>query len=129
MGVLVILIYLACTHFSFFRYNAFDERSREMFLAIRMDAKSRGLKVARIGGAWWYEPEINFYIARYKAHEIPPYDVVDANYPFQTAGRLRPGEYDYFIFTPKNEPDLEHQKTQIIFHSDQSTATIVAIYK
>jgi hypothetical protein len=129
IGVFIILVYLASTHFSYFRYNAFDERSREMFLAIRTDAESRGLKAARIGGTWYYEPEINFYISRYKVREIAPYDVVDANYPFQTVGRLRPGEYDYFIFTPKNAPDLDQQKTQIIFHSDRSTATIVAIYK
>lgn len=129
MGSGTIVIYALSIHFSYFGYNAYDERSREMFLVIENDAKSRGLKTARIGGTWWYEPEIKYYSIRYKAHLTAQYDVVDASFPFQTPGRLRPEEYDYFIFTPCNAPDLGDRKTQILFHSDKSTTTIISILK
>src|SRR5260370_827407 len=64
---LVLLDYASAIQARSFRYNAYDIISRDLYQAIEKDALSRGLTNARVGGTWWYEPEINFYRVRYKA--------------------------------------------------------------
>ena len=63
----------------YFRYNAYDAISRTAFQSILGDAQSRGLTSApgsvRIGGTWWYEPEMNFYRRRHKTDWLSVYDV------------------------------------------------------
>jgi hypothetical protein len=123
----VVVGYLASLHGSYFRHSAYDARSRELFLKISEDAQSRHLAAVRVGGTWWYEPVIKFYRQRYKADWMLPYDVKDPSYLFQTENSLTPGDYDYFVFTRANQPDLRGYNVRIIFRDDLLGLSIVAV--
>lgn len=110
-----------------FRYNAYDIISRDLYRAIEKDARSRGLQEARVGGTWWYEPEINFYRVRYGAKWMLPYDVKDPSSTWQTPGTPDASAYDYFVFTPANDSHLSGPRIRTIFHDDKTQATIIAI--
>ena len=110
-----------------FRYNAYDVISRDLYQAIEKDALSRGLTNARVGGTWWYEPEINFYRLRYKAKWMLPYEIKDRSYWWQTPGALEPAAYDYFVFVPQSDPHLTAPRVRTIFHDEKTQATILAI--
>lgn len=64
--ILVALLLLADYGLSlnpkYFRYNEYDLVSRSMFQTIDADAHSRGLNHVRIGGTWWYQPELDFLL-------------------------------------------------------------------
>ena len=111
----------------FFWYNAYDAISRDLYQAIEKDARSRGLKEARVAGTWWYEPEINFYRVRESAKWMLPYDVKDPSSTWQTPGTPDPSAYDYFVFTPANDPHLAGPRVRTLFHDNKTQATIIAI--
>jgi hypothetical protein len=100
--VAVLCDYVISLNTRYFRYNAYDSISRSLFQTIANDAKSRGLNPVRVGGTWWYEPEMNFYRRRYKADWMMPYEVKHPSYPYQAANLLTPKDYDYFLCTPDN---------------------------
>lgn len=126
--ILTVLIdYAASLNKSYFRYNAYDRISRELFLAVMRDAQPRHVADLRIGGTWWFEPEINFYRRRYKATILLPYDVKDPTYPFQATNSLIPRDYDYFVYTEKNRPDLTGRRVREVFRDPVTDLTAVAI--
>lgn len=113
----------------YFRYNAYDLISLDVYRAIANDAKSRNLAKARIGGTWWYEPEMNFFRRRYHADWLSPYEVVDISFGWQDPNAGAPSEYDYFLFTPANDPGLKGPRVRTIYHDDKTQLTILAITK
>jgi hypothetical protein len=123
----VIVDYAASLNKSYFRYNAYDRISRDLFFAITKDARPRRLADLRIGGTWWYEPEINFYRRRYNAIWLLPYDIKDPSVPFQARNSLTPPDYDYFVYTDKNKPDLTGRQVRVIFRDSATNLTAVAI--
>jgi hypothetical protein len=131
MGIAVALVVTADYALSIqtksFRYNAYDVISRDLYQAIEKDALSRGLTKVRVGGTWWYEPEINFYRLRYKAKWMLPYEIKDRSYWWQTPGALEPAAYDYFVFVPPSDPHLAGPRVRTIFHDEKTQATIIAI--
>jgi hypothetical protein len=127
-GILVMDYALALQTTSF-RYNAYDVISRDLYQTIADDARTRGLATARVGGTWWYEPEINFYRRRYKATWMMEYDVKDKSYWWQTPNSLAPGDYDYFVFTRAGDPGLAGPQVKTIYHDATRGVTIVRIEK
>jgi hypothetical protein len=122
----VIADYAASLNTKYFRYNQYDVISRELFQSISSDALSRGLTNVRIGGTWWYQPEIDFYRERYHAKSIMPYDVVDRSSWWNTPNALSPAEYDYFVFTPANDPGLVGPRFRVIFRNQMTEITVEA---
>jgi len=112
-----------------FRYNAYDVISRDLYQAIANDARPRGLTNVRVGGTWWYEPEINYYRRRYKADWMLEYDIKDRSYSWQTPNSLTPADYDYFVFTPQGDPGLTGPHVRAIFRDASIGVTVVAIEK
>lgn len=113
----VIADYTASLNTKYFRYNQYDVISRDLFRTIYADAQSRNLANVRIGGTWWYQPEIDFYTRRYHATTIAPYDTVDRSYWWNTPNALAPEKYDYFVFTQLNDPFLSGPRIRSIFHN------------
>ena len=124
---LLIFDYAASLNTKYLRYQSFDAVSRDLFFAIEKDAKSRGLKNAKVGGTWWYEPEFNFYRVRYHSEWAGPYDVKDRSYFWETPNGLKPGDYDYFVFVPASDPGLPASRTVTIFQDHKTHLTAVAI--
>jgi hypothetical protein len=127
VAAMVVCDYALSFNVKSFRYNAYDVISRDLYLAIEKDALSRAVSSARVGGTWWYEPEINFYRVRYKAKWMLPYEVKDRSYWWQTPGALEPAAYDYFVFVPPSDPHLAGPRVRTIFHDEKTQATIIAI--
>ena len=127
LAAIVLTDYALSTNVKSFRYNAYDVISRDLYQAIEKDALSRGLNTARVGGTWWYEPEINFYRVRYHASWMLPYDIKDRSYFWQTPGALEPAGYDYFVFVPPSDPHLAGPRVRTLFHDEKTQATIIAI--
>jgi len=125
-GILIVDYGLALQMQSL-RDNAYDAKSREAFLSIARDAKIRGLTSARIGGTWWFEPEMGFYPRRYRAEWLSPHDVKDPTYLYQAANTLMPLDYDYFLYTRANDPGLKAPRVRTIFHDNKTQLTIIAI--
>jgi hypothetical protein len=126
--VAVVLVdYGLSLNTAYFRYNAYDVISRQLFLSIANDAQPRGLSNVRVGGTWWYEEEINFYRWRYKARWLLPYDIKDRSYFWETPNPLVPADYDYFVFTPASDPGLTGPQVRTIFHDTKTQVTIIAI--
>jgi uncharacterized membrane protein len=109
------------------RYNAYDIISRELFLAMSNDARSRGLTGVRVGGTWWYEPEVNFYRRRYNAEWMKPYDVKDRSYFWESPNSLAPAEYNYYVFTSANDPYLSGPQVRTIFRDAGIGVTVIAV--
>jgi len=126
IAAVVIFDYALSLNTKYFRYNAYDAISRQLYLSISNDALARGLTGVRVGGTWWYEPEINFYRRRYGATWMEPYDVEDRSYFWQSPSALPPAQYDYFVFTPASDPGLTGPGVKTIFHDQVTGATIVA---
>jgi 4-amino-4-deoxy-L-arabinose transferase-like glycosyltransferase len=124
---IVLFDYALSVNTSYFRYNAYDVISRELFETIAKDAVPRGLTSVRVGGTWWYEPEINFYRRRNKAEWLLPYDIKDRSYFWQTPNSLVPADYDYFVFIPASDPGLTGPRVRTIFHDDKTQVTIIAL--
>jgi len=110
-----------------FRYNAYDVISRDLYEAIANDVHSRGLTDVRVGGTWWYEPEINYYRRRFKAEWMSGYDIKDRSYFWQTPNSLTPADYDYFVFIPASDPGLASPRVRTIYRDEARHVTIVAI--
>lgn len=123
----IVFDYAQSLNTKFFRYNAYDVISRDLYRAIEKDALARGLLEVRVGGTWWYEPEINFYRVRYHAKWMLPYYVKDPSYVWQTPGALEPAAYDYFVFVPASDPHLTGRSIRTIFHDEKTQATIIAL--
>lgn len=129
IAVTVAADYAMSLNTKYFRYNAYDVISRDVFHAISNDAKSRSFPKARIGGTAWYEPQMNFYRRRYHANWLSAYEVVDISFGWQDPNAAAPGEYDYFLFTPANVPALTGSRVRTIYHDDKTQLTILAIAK
>jgi uncharacterized membrane protein len=127
LAVVVVSDYALSIHVNSFRYNAYDVISRDLYQAIEKDALSRGLTNVRVGGTWWYEPEINFYRVRHRATWMLPFEIKDRSYFWQTPGALEPAAYDYFVFVPPSDPQLTGPRIRHIFHDEKTQATIIAI--
>jgi hypothetical protein len=127
LAAAVILDYAACVQTASFRYNAYDVNSRDLYQAIARDAQARGLSAVRVGGTWWYEPEINFYRRCYKADWMMEYDIKDRSYWWQTPNSLTPADYDYFVFTQAGDPGLTGPRVKIILRDVPREITVVAI--
>jgi uncharacterized membrane protein len=129
-GVLVAAVVVTDYALSFqtktFRYNAYDAISRNLYQAIEKDAMSRGLTNVRVGGTWWYEPEINFYRLRNHAKSMLPYDIKDRAYWWETPNPLGPADYDYFVFVPASDPQLKGPRMRTIYHDEKTQVTITA---
>lgn len=132
----VIADYGAALHVRYCRYVAYDSISRQMFKSIVADAKSRGLATARVGGTWWYEPEVNFYRRRYKDNWISVYDVKSPEYHYQALNSLKPGDYDYFLCipddslcAPENISSFEGKPRRAIFFDSTTQLTVFAIQR
>jgi hypothetical protein len=98
-------------------------------LSISNDARARGLTGVRVGGTWWYEPEVNFYRRRYNAGWIEPYDVKDHSYYWASPNSLAPAQYDYFVFTPASDPGLSGPRVRTIFRDKVTDITVTAMDK
>jgi hypothetical protein len=122
----VLVDYALSINTNYFRYNAYDVISRELFESIAKDAVPRGLTNVRVGGTWWYEPEINFYLRRNKAGWLLPYDIKDKSYFWETPNPLVPADYDYFVFLPASDPGLTGPHVRTIFHDEKTQVTIIA---
>ena len=127
LAAMVVSDYALSFNVKSFRYNDYDIISRDLYKAIEKDALSRGLTNVRVGGTWWYEPEINFYRVRYHAGWMQPYDIKDRSYFWQTPGTLEPAAYDYFVFIPPSDPQLKGPRVRTIFHDEKTQATIIAL--
>jgi hypothetical protein len=127
LAALVITDYALAINVKSFRYNAYDVISRDLYQAIAKDALSRDLTNVRVGGTWWYEPEINFYRLSHKAKWMLPYEIKDRSYWWQTPGAPEPAAYDYFVFIPASDPHLTGRNIRTIFHDEKTQATIIAI--
>lgn len=128
IGVAMVSDYAAAMQTTYFRYNAYDVISRDLYQAIANDAHSRNLANVRVGGTWWYEPEINFYRRRYKADWMLEYEIKDRSYFWQTPNSLTPADYDYFVFTPAGDPGLAGPHVRTIYQDERRHVTIVAIF-
>jgi uncharacterized membrane protein len=123
----VVFVYAQSLDARTFRYNKYDAISRELYDAIDRDAHSRGLTNVRVGGTWWYEPEINFYRLRFRATWMQEYEIKDKSYWWNTPNSLRPADYDYFVFIPVSDPGLSGPRIRTIYHDAHTQATIIAI--
>jgi uncharacterized membrane protein len=129
LAVVVLFDYTLSLQTKSFRYNAYDAISRDLYEAIANDARSRGLTKVRVGGTWWYEPEINYYRRRFKAGWMLEYDIKDRSYWWQTPNSLVPTDYDYFVFTPAGDPGFSGPHVRTIFRDGVRGITIVAVEK
>lgn len=129
MAAFVVLDYALSLQVSQFRYQSYDVISRELFQVIANDAQRPSSTTVRVGGTWWYEPEINFYRRRYKANWMMEYDVKDKSYWWKTPNSLVPADYDYFVFTPEGDPGLRGPHVRTIFQDGVRGITVVAIEK
>jgi hypothetical protein len=127
LAAMVVTDYALSLQTKSFRYNAYDVISRELYEAIANDARSRRLTNVRVGGSWWYEPEINYYHRRYKANWMLEYDIKDRSYWWQTPNSLVPADYDYFVFTPAGDPGVIGPRVRTIYQDEFRHITIVAI--
>jgi Dolichyl-phosphate-mannose-protein mannosyltransferase len=129
LSFIILCDYAAALNTKYFRYNAYDSISRTMFQVILNDARSRALSTVRVGGTWWYQPEIDFYRRRYKAQSILPYDIKDPSYFWQTPNSLMPRDYNYFVFIPGSDPELAGPQVRVIFHDKDVGVTVISIAK
>jgi uncharacterized membrane protein len=127
ISVFIIFVYALSLNAKTFRYNAYDSISRDLYEAIEKDAHARGLTSVRVGGTWWYEPEINFYRLRHRATWMQEYEINDKSYWWQTPNSLTPADYDYFVFVPASDPGLSGPPIRTIFHDDRTRTTIIAL--
>jgi len=127
LAAIVVYGYALSLQAKSFRYNAYDVISRDLYQAIANDARPRGLTNVRVGGTWWYEPEINYYRRRFKADWMLEYDIKDRSYFWQTPNSLTPADYDYFVFTPEGDPGLTGPRVRTIFQDEPRHIAIVAI--
>ena len=123
---IVVFDYALSLQVTKFRYNAYDMISLELYKTIADDAQRRGLTSVRVGGTWWYEPEINFYRRKFNATWMLEYDVKDKSYWWQTPNSLMPSDYDYFLFTPASDPGLTGPRVRTIFQDRTIGITVVA---
>jgi hypothetical protein len=126
---IVLMDYAVSLNTAYFRYHAYDVISRDLFQTIAKDAQSRGLTNVRVGGTWWYEPEVNFYRRRYNAEWMNPYDVKDRSYFWESPNSLAPAEYNYYVFTSANDPNLSGPQVRTIFRDARIGVTIIALDK
>jgi len=126
---LVLSDYALSLNTKYFRYNAYDVFSRELFFSIANDARVHNMTDVRIGGTWWYEPEINFYIRRYHATWTKPYDVKDNSYFWESPGAMEPADYNYYLFTPSNDPKLTGPRVRTIFQDSTTGLKVIALDK
>jgi len=129
IAALVVADYALSLQVTEFRYNAYDVISLRLYQTIADDAQRRGLTSMRVGGTWWYEPEINFYRRKFKATWMADYDIKDKSYWWQTPNDLVPMDYDYFVFTPAGDPGLTGPRVKAIFQDGRRHITVVAIEK
>jgi hypothetical protein len=129
VAAIVVLDYALTLQVTSFRYMAYDVISRELYQTIANDAQRRKLTNVRVGGTWWYEPEINFYRRRYKANWMTEYEIKDKSYFWQFPNALAPADYDYFVFTPAGDPGLTGPRIRTIFRDGVRNITVVAIEK
>ena len=129
LAAMVVSDYALSLQTKLFRYNAYDVISRDLYQAIANDAFLCGLTNVRVGGTWWYEPEINYYRRRYNADWMLEYDVKDRSYYWQTPNSLTPADYDYFVFTHEGDPGLTGPRVRTIFRDGPRRITVVAIAK
>jgi hypothetical protein len=125
----VIVDYAASLNMSYFRYNAYDRISRDVFLAIMKDAQPQHRTDLRIGGTWLFQPEIDFYRRRYNAAWLLPYDIKDRSHLTQAKNSLTPSDYDYFLYKGENEPDLKGRNARVLFRDSATNLTAIAIDK
>lgn len=125
-AAIVVSDYALSLHTSYFRYNAYDVVARDLYQSIAQDARARGLSTVRVGGTWWYEPEINFYRRRFRADWLLPYDVKDQSLGWQTPNALHPADYDYFLFTREGDPGLSGPRVRTLFHDPRFGITLIA---
>ena len=126
IAAIVVFDYAVSLQVKEFRYNAYDVISLKLYQTIAEDAQRRGLTSVRVGGTWWYEPEINFYRRRFKASWLKEYDVKDKSYFWQSPDALEPLEYDYFVFTPASDPGLTGPRMRTVFQDRVRGITVVA---
>jgi len=129
LAALVLSDYALALQIKSFRYNAYDVISRDLYQAIASDARARGLENVRVGGTWWYEPEINFYRRRYQADWMLEYDIKDRSYWWQTPNSLVPADYDYFVFLPAGDPGFTGPRIRTIYRDAVREVTVVATGK
>jgi hypothetical protein len=127
IAAIALFDYAVSMQTSYYRYNAYDVISRDLFAAIAKDAGPRRLTEVRVGGTWWYEPEINFYRRRYKAEWLLPFDIKDRSYFWETPNSLVPADYDYFVYLPACDPGLTGPRVRTIFHDQKTQLTIIAL--
>jgi hypothetical protein len=129
IAAIVVLDYALSLQTTYFRYHRYDVISRDLYQTIANDASTRGLTNVRVGGTWWYEPELNFYRRRYHANWMAEYDIKDRSYFWQTPNSLTPADYDYFVFTPAGDPGLRGPRVKTLFRDAVRGITVVAIEK
>jgi uncharacterized membrane protein len=129
LGFAILCDYAIALNTKYFRYNAYDSISRSMFQVIVNDARSHTLSTIRVGGTWWYQPEIDFYRRRYKIDMMLPYDIKDSSYFWQTPNSLMPRDYSYFVFTPESDPRLIGSQVRVIFHDNDVGVSVIALDK
>ena len=127
VATIVLFDYTLSLQAKSFRYNAYDVISRDLYEAIANDARSRGLTNVRVGGTWWYEPEINYYRRRFKADWMREYDIKDRSYFWQTPNSLTPADYDYIVFLPASDPGLAGPRVRTIYRDETRHVTILVI--
>jgi uncharacterized membrane protein len=125
IGAAVVTDYSFSLNTRYFRYNAYDVISRDLFQTIASDAESKRMKSVRVGGTWWYEPEINFYRQRYHAEWMMPCDVKDPSSSWQTPNAFAASDYDYFVYTSANDPLLTGPRVTVIYHSAQMGVSVL----
>jgi 4-amino-4-deoxy-L-arabinose transferase-like glycosyltransferase len=126
IAAIVVFDYALSLQVTQFRYNAYDVISLKLYQTIAGDAQRRALTNVRVGGTWWYEPEINFYRRKFNATWMAEYDVKDKSYFWQSPHALEPSQYDYFVFTPASDPGLTGPHVRTVFHDSVRAITVVA---
>jgi hypothetical protein len=129
IAAIIVLDYALCFGSKTLRYNAYDVISRDLYQVIENDARSHALTNVRVGGTWWYEPEINFYRISRHADWMLPYDIKDRSYWWNTPNSLVPADYDYFVFVPQSDPGLSGRQVRSIYRDAKTRVTIIAIAK
>lgn len=129
LAAAILFDYALSLNTKYIRYNAYDIISRDLFLAISTDARAHGLTGIRVGGTWWYEPEVNFYRRRYNAQWMKPYDVKDRSYFWESPNALAPEAYNYYVFTSANDPGLFGPQVRTIFRDSNIDVTVIALDK